>query len=578
MKIAGFREIVFLDFEYAAQEGERPEPVCSVVYEFYSRRWTRYWFGGGAKPWTAPGFPIDEGTLVVGYYLCADLTCFLVLDWPLPVWVCDLYAEFRRETNGRFVPCGNGLLGALTYFGLHSTSTASKDIFRHRISKGGPFSDGEQRTILNYCQQDVDALVELFPHLISSETDLRPVVLRGDFMKSIASAELTGIPIDTGIYTRMLASWPALQDQILARVNAEIPVFHGRHFKQDLFRDWLKTRNMLAGWPTTPRSGRLVTDDDTLRRKAAIYPALEPLRQARQMLVQLRELKLSIGSDGRNRCLLSPFGTKTSRCAPSSTRFIFSAPSFLRGLIKPEAGHALAVIDWVSQEFGIAAALSKDSAMLEAYQSGDVYLALAKRVGAVPQDATRETHPKERELFKAVALGVQYGMRAFGLAELLGCSLYEAETWLENHRCVFSQFWQWLEAAGDCAQLDQHLESTFGWRFQYSDTTSFRTIRNWPIQTNGAEMLRIACIGITRDGLLLNAPIHDAVMVESAEADIEQVVTKVQTIMQKASETVLAGIPLRTDVVIIRPPDRHRGKRSALMWDWIEQALMQTAT
>ena len=42
---------------------------------------------------------------------------------------------------------------------------------------------------------------------------------------------------------------------------------------------------------------------------------------------------------------------------------------WLRNLIKPLAGHGLAYIDWIQQEFGIAAALSGDPAMLEAYQS-----------------------------------------------------------------------------------------------------------------------------------------------------------------------------------------------------------------
>ena len=48
--------------------------------------------------------------------------------------------------------------------------------------------------------------------------------------------------------------------------------------------------------------------------------------------------------------------------------------------------------------------------MIAAYNSGDPYLAFAKQAGAVPEDATKESHAAERELFKTCVLGVQYGM------------------------------------------------------------------------------------------------------------------------------------------------------------------------
>src|SRR5262245_37298368 len=86
------------------------------------------------------------------------------------------------------------------------------------------------------------------------------------------------------------------------------------------------------------------------------------------------------------------------------------------GVVKPEEGNALAYIDWQSQEFGIAAALSGDTRMQEAYRSGDPYLAFAKQSGAVPPDATKHSHKRERDVFKMVVLGVGYGMEAETLA------------------------------------------------------------------------------------------------------------------------------------------------------------------
>jgi hypothetical protein len=48
-----------------------------------------------------------------------------------------------------------------------------------------------------------------------------------------------------------------------------------------------------------------------------------PLRELRHALSQLRLNALAVGSDGRNRCLLSTFRAKTSRNQPSNSQFIF---------------------------------------------------------------------------------------------------------------------------------------------------------------------------------------------------------------------------------------------------------------
>ena len=110
--------------------------------------------------------------------------------------------------------------------------------------------------------------------------------------------------------------------------------------------------------------------------------------------------------------MLSPFMSRTGRNQPSNSRFIFGPSAWLRGLIKPNKDRAIAYIDYEQQEFGLAAALSGDEAMKEAYNSGDPYLTFAKQAGAVPDDATKQSHKSERDQFKVCALAVQYGMGA----------------------------------------------------------------------------------------------------------------------------------------------------------------------
>src|SRR6476659_9940813 len=121
---------------------------------------------------------------------------------------------------------------------------------------------------------------------------------------------------------------------------------------------------------------------------ARAHPAVASLRELRSALSDLRLNDLAVGGDGRNRTILSAFRARTGRNQPSNSRFIFGPAVWLRSLIKPPPGHAVAYVDWSQQEFGIAAALSGDHNMQAAYQSGDPYLAFAKQAGAVPADAT----------------------------------------------------------------------------------------------------------------------------------------------------------------------------------------------
>jgi hypothetical protein len=155
---------------------------------------------------------------------------------------------------------------------------------------------------------------------------------------------------------------------------------------------------------------------------ALAYPPLAPLHELRATLAQMRDWKLAVGGDGRSRCLLSPFGAKSGRNTPSGSGFVFCLASWLRSLARPGPGMALAYLDYEQQEHGIAAALSGDENMMAAYRSGDPYLAFAIQAGAAPADATKATHGRVRDQFKACVLGIQYAMGANLLARRLTIS------------------------------------------------------------------------------------------------------------------------------------------------------------
>ena len=67
------------------------------------------------------------------------------------------------------------------------------------------------------------------------------------------------------------------------------------------------------------------------------------------------------------------------------------------------------------------------------------------------------------------------------------------------------------------------MRTAFGWtcRTGIIGVVNERSIRNWPIQATGADILRIACILAARHGIKLLAPVHDAVLIEAPIERIE---------------------------------------------------------
>jgi DNA polymerase I len=420
----------------------------------------------------------------------------------------------------------------------------------------------ERELLLAYCESDVESLARLLPAMLP-EIDLPRAVNRGRFMGAVAKIEYAGVPIDVETLGRLRGEWGAIQDRLVAEIDTHYGVFDHGSFRADRWAGWLIRRGI--AWPRL-ESGELALDDDTFREMARSQPDVALMRELRYSLSQLRLSDLTVGADGRNRSLLSPFRSKTGRNQPSNSHFIFGPSCWLRGLIKPEPGMALAYVDWSQQEFGIAAALSGDQAMQDAYLSGDPYLSFGKQAGRIPADATKRTHQAERELFKACVLGVQYGMGAEALARRIGRPAVYGRDLLQLHRETYPKFWSWSDGAEHHAMLLGRLHTVFGWTIRVGPDANPRSLRNFPCQANGAEMLRSACIDLTISGISVVAPIHDAVLIEAPEWEIDQAVAETQEAMAEASEAVLAGFRLRSDAKIVRWPDRYMDERGREFW------------
>ena len=570
LDLNSFRGVWLIDFEFNQPPGEQPTVLCMVAKEMRSGRMIRMWADEISKQ-SSPPFEIGPNILFVAYYASAEMNCFLSLGWPLSCHVLDLYVEFRNITNGRQGVTNRSLLGALFHFGLDGLEAVEKDVMRQLAIRGGPYTQAEKSALLDYCESDVSSLEKLFSRM-QHRIDFPRAVCRGHYMKAISVMESLGIPIDTDVLAKLRHNWDHIKEKLIREIDSGYSVYTGTRFSSKRFEDYV-TKNEIS-WPRL-HSGRLALDDDTFRSVSKSYPVIAPLRELRCTLGTMRLFEFPVGKDGRNRCMLSPFSSKTSRNQPSNSKFPFGPSVWIRGLIKPKPEMSLAYIDWSQQEFGIAAALSGDEAMMEAYRSGDPYLTFAKQAKAIPPDATKNSHEAKREQFKQCALAVQYGMGGHSLAVVLGESEVVGKHLLRLHKDTYPVYWRWSDSVVNHVLLGNPLQTAFGWTLNPTENPNVRSLANFPIQANGAEMLRLAVIWALESGIRVCAPIHDALLVEAPTAEIEAAVAITQQAMKKASLAVLCDLELRSDVKYVHYPDRYMDGRGEKMWDRVMSLIAE---
>ena len=145
------------------------------------------------------------------------------------------------------------------------------------------------------------------------------------------------------------------------------------------------------------------------------------------------------------------------------------------------------------------------------------------RPGPFPTNATKSSHAAEREQFKACVLAVQYGMGAENLSLRIGQTVAHARALLQQHRRTYRTYWHWNDRVWEHSLSARHLQTTFGWTIRLSKDINERSVRNFPMQANGAEMMRIACILAVEAGIEVCAPVHDAFLIEAAAHEIADV-------------------------------------------------------
>ena len=665
------KQKLYIDFEFNQSQQTVPNLVsCSCRLD--DGPVAEYWLHNSPSAQQKLATYLDslrDSSALVAYAAVAECRCLLALGLdPGQFQIIDLFFEWSQLTFNNN-SCSYG-----TYFANGYKCCSQPPSYNARLNKGKDnkeiglsmgaavaqlyqididnvrkkemrdlilqckpeYSQQEQTDIMSYCSSDIQYLPQMLETLtkklaVATKQETETVrgwqLERGKFAAAGAKMEAVGVPVLRGRIQNLVRSYDSATDSIIEDVNSLYPFYSKKKDRKSdflshwtattaAFEEFLKSRGLDKTWPKTEK-GAYSRDGDTLNSNLLI-PEIKKLKKASDLINQLKWFRPDsegdffsyVGTDDRVRSYLGLFRTQTSRNAPKAKQFIFAMSSWLRCLIQPPEGYVIIGPDYSSQEFAIAAALSGDKAMKAAYDTGDPYLAFAKKAKAVPEAAigkyckspakyladrwpglkpdswedsgtaswVQEKHPEvweqygkyklykvQRDLFKATTLGLQFGLGVKNLALKLSLDMSrvvteaEAQKLVRLHKSIFRTFWRWLDTVERQHKRQGYLLLEDGWAL-LSDIDNSLSIKNFRVQGNGAAIMRKAVIRAQALGLDVISPLHDAIYFICKESDLEKVQKLATECMEAGVRDILGDrIYIRVDMSVHMHGD-----------DWIE--------
>ncbi|MAI24160.1 MAG: DNA polymerase I [Crocinitomicaceae bacterium] len=229
-----------------------------------------------------------------------------------------------------------------------------------------------------------------------------------------------------------------------------------------------------------------------------------------------------------------------------------------KAFIPRDDNHVLLAADYSQVELRIAAALSQDPGLVDAFVQGhDVHTATAAKVFQVDPDAVdRDMRSKA----KAVNFGILYGQGAFGLAQNLGIPRREAKEIIDAYFLEFAQLKAFTADCVDRVRETGYAETVLGRRRYLPDIASNNaTVRafaernavNAPIQGSAADIIKVAMVRMqaalneNQLNTRMIMQVHDELVFDVPTDEVAQLEGLIKAAM---ADAVKIAVPLVVDM------------------------------
>jgi DNA polymerase-1 len=458
---------------------------------------------------------------------------------------------------------------ALKYLG-HKTITYEEVAGKGARQLG--FNEVPVETAAPYAAEDADITLRLH-HAIWPRLQAEPGLeklyneIELPLLTVLSDMERTGVAIDTGMLARQSRDLAAriLEVEQEAQREAGQPFNLGSPKQiQEILFDKLQ----LPVLAKTPK-GAPSTAESVLQELALDYPLPRLILEYRSF----SKLK-STYTDRLPEQLCAATGrvhTSYHQAVAATGRLSSSDPNLQNIPVRTEEGrrirqafvappgYRLLAADYSQIELRIMAHLSSDDGLLKAFAAGaDVHRATAAEVfGVAPEQVTGD----QRRSAKAINFGLIYGMSSYGLARQLGIARGAAQEYIDLYFARYPAVRRYMEATREQARELGYVETVFGRRLYLPEikarnpqrrAAAERTAINAPMQGTAADIIKRAMIGLhewigsqSALDITMIMQVHDELVFEVAEADVERARTPIREAMVAAAGL---KVPLVVDI------------------------------
>lgn len=388
----------------------------------------------------------------------------------------------------------------------------------------------------------------------------------------LSGMERTGIAVDDGYLATLEKEFDGqvqrAAGEAYAVIGREVNLGSPKQLQEVLFDQLAmpRTKKIKTGYTTDAAA----LQELFVRTGHPFLAALLAHRDAIRLRQVVELLRRSVAADGR-------IHTTFQQTIAATGRLSSTEPNLQNIPIRTEAGRqirrafvvgggyeALLTADYSQIEMRIMAHLSNDTALIEAFRSGeDLHSYVASRVFDVEPGAVT---PDQRSKIKAMSYGLAYGLSSFGLSQQLSIDVSEAARLMDDYFARFGGVRRYLTGVVDEARTTGYTATILGRRRYVPDLLSDNRSRrdaaervalNAPIQGSAADLIKLAMLGVDRElrrrGLTsrMLLQVHDELVLEVSPGEREEVEALVREQMGAADLAVPGGplsVPLDVSV------------------------------
>ena len=463
-------------------------------------------------------------------------------------------------------------------------------------------TDGNEQQIMDYCADDTKYLIPLLGELskiyyrclyksfcplcpglfdnISYADCFKYLIMQCRSINLFGEIADKGLPIDRDRCTTIKQNAIKLRERAKAEFNNKyLGVYYlnkkgvyseDTKMTQQYMNELLESCKLTSVYPKSTKTNKWSMSSDNLKEYFDDTNTFaEHYRQLNKLVSKLDKISKQddnpfdyIIDDRLWYESLQLYGAITSRCAPSTKRWILGWDKSLYGILNPPKGKWLVELDLSSAETIIQAAICNDKNYHEIYQSKDIYLAFADKMGMINHNDWETLSAKEvknkyaevRNFIKPMILGLSYGMGARRLANRLHIPQLKAQAYIESVNTILHKSTQYKYLLSEKAKKYKAFSLPDGFICRTAEKpidNNHTTVGNWPFQSACAAMLRAFVKAVDkqkREGNLnieIVSTVHDALLFTCDEGD-EESIAKVANIMKDVSNAILKNTPDHT--------------------------------